>query len=191
MTRHQWRLDPAQVQRHIDRRGRPHAYECVDPAQTAFVVVDMVPFFVAANPYCEAIIPTVVELAAACRGAAGLVAWVVPASAPLPPGRREFFGAEVADRYESSGGSGAIEGRVERRLVPQSRDLFVEKRTPSAFFPGGSLLHDDLTTRGVDTIVVAGTVANVCVESTVRDAATLGYRVIVAADAVAAISTTI
>jgi nicotinamidase-related amidase len=38
----------------------------------------------------------------------------------------------------------------------------------------------------VDTVVVAGTVTNVCVESTVRDARTLGYRPILLADACAA-----
>lgn len=35
-------------------------------------------------------------------------------------------------------------------------------------------------------MLVAGTVTNVCCESTVRDAATLGYRVIMVADANAA-----
>ncbi len=35
-------------------------------------------------------------------------------------------------------------------------------------------------------MIVAGTVTNVCVESTVRDASTLGLRVIVSADACAA-----
>ena len=43
-----------------------------------------------------------------------------------------------------------------------------------------------LADRGIDTVVVTGTVTNVCVEGSVRDAATLGLRVILVADACAA-----
>ena len=65
-------------------------------------------------------------------------------------------------------------------------DLTLEKSAASAFFPGRSPLPELLTQREVDTLVIAGAVTNVCVESTARDAATLGYRVVVAADATAA-----
>jgi len=65
-------------------------------------------------------------------------------------------------------------------------DLAVEKTAWSAFFPGSSTLPDLLGARGVDTVVVTGTVTNVCVEASVRDAATLGLRVILVADACAA-----
>ena len=40
-----------------------------------------------------------------------------------------------------------------------------------------------LDDRGIDTVVVCGLVTNVCVEATVRDASTLGYRPILVADA--------
>ncbi len=46
---------------------------------------------------------------------------------------------------------------------------------------------EHLQGREVDTVIVAGTVANVCVESSARDASTLGYRVILAADAISAV----
>jgi nicotinamidase-related amidase len=68
------------------------------------------------------------------------------------------------------------------------RDLLVEKRSAGAFFPGRCGLPALLDAAGVDTVIVAGTVANVCCESTVRDAATLGYRTIMLADANAAIT---
>jgi len=41
--------------------------------------------------------------------------------------------------------------------------------------------------RDVDTLVVTGTVTNVCVEHTVRDASAAGLRVILVADACAAV----
>jgi nicotinamidase-related amidase len=65
-------------------------------------------------------------------------------------------------------------------------DLVVEKTATSAFFPGRSPLPDLLASRGVDTVVVTGTVTNVCVEATVRDASTLDYRVVLVADGCAA-----
>ena len=55
---------------------------------------------------------------------------------------------------------------------------------------GGAIgpLPDRLAEREIDTVVVAGTVTNVCVESTARDARTLGYRVILAADGCATVN---
>jgi len=40
----------------------------------------------------------------------------------------------------------------------------------------------------VDTLVIAGTLTNCCCESSARDAFMLGYRVLFAADATAAVS---
>ncbi|MFF1798280.1 hypothetical protein ACFVXQ_29390 [Kitasatospora sp. NPDC058263] len=52
------------------RRGRRHAYTRLDPARTALVVVDMVPFF--DGPYERGIIPQIEALAVALRRAGGL-----------------------------------------------------------------------------------------------------------------------
>ncbi|NNC76131.1 MAG: cysteine hydrolase, partial [Acidimicrobiia bacterium] len=67
-------------------------------------------------------------------------------------------------------------------------DLVVEKRTPGAFFPGGCELPGLLRERDVDTVLVTGTVANVCCESTVREAAASGFRTVMVADANAALT---
>lgn len=97
---------------------------------------------------------------------------------------REFFGAEQASIYASSSGSGALHERVFQGLdVDVDADIVVEKTASSAFFPGRCGLPDVLTERGIDTVLITGTVTNVCCESSARDAATLGYRVIMIADA--------
>ncbi|RFU42288.1 isochorismatase family protein [Actinomadura logoneensis] len=44
----------------------------------------------------------------------------------------------------------------------------------------------ELTGRAIDTVLIAGTVTNVCCESSARDAATPGFRTIMVADANAA-----
>lgn len=94
----------------------------------------------------------------------------------------EFFGAEVAARYSHA------HDRQWRDLDVAPEDPVLEKSSWGAFFPGSSELHRLLTSRGIDTILVTGTVTNVCVESTVREANVLGYRVVVVADGCAAVN---
>ena len=60
------------------------------------------------------------------------------------------------------------------------------KSAPSAFFPGRSSLPGLLDQRGIEFVIITGTVTNVCCESSARDASTLGFRVILVADANAA-----
>lgn len=185
---HAWAIDEREYARHETRRGRRHAFEQIDPIRAALVVVDMVPFFVNENPYARGIVPNIQRLARANRSAGGVVAWVLPATDPPSPVRVEFFGVEIAERYRGSGGDGPLRDRLWHEFDVDDRDLLVEKRSASAFFPGHCELPALLDAAGVDTVIVAGRVANVCCESTVRDAATLGYRTIMLADANAAIT---
>jgi nicotinamidase-related amidase len=179
-------VDPREYRRQESRRGRRHAYEHLDPSRTALVVVDLVPFFVAASARCRAIVPRVNVLAGELRRTGGLVAWVVPGYRAPSAKDLEFFGPAVAETYASSGGSGKPADRLWPALTVAEGDLVVEKTATSAFFPGRSPLPDLLASRGVDTVVVTGTVTNVCVEATVRDASTLDYRVVLVADGCAA-----
>lgn len=180
---HDWSIEQREYDRQESRRGRRHAYESLDPRRTALVVVDLVPFFFEDDtPYLHGIVPNVNALADAVRRTGGLVVWVTPADTETTAWDVEFFGAEVAARYSRTGGGGPLRERVWPELDVADDDLFVEKRGISAFFPGSSDLADRLTERGVDTLVVTGTVTNVCVEGTVRDAAALGWRVVVAGD---------
>ena len=149
-------------------------------------MVDVVPFFVEESGYCRGILPQVDVLARALRQAGGIVAWVVPGYVEPTARTREFFGDEVAEAYAAVGGTGAPAERLWWGLNVDAADLVVEKTAPSAFFPGRCDLHDLLQARGIDTLLVGGTVTNVCVESTARDASTLDYRVVLVADACAA-----
>ncbi|WP_374457868.1 cysteine hydrolase family protein [Nocardioides sp.] len=183
---HAWSIDEREYERHEARRGRRHAYEQVDPRRTALVVVDLVPFFVRESAYVRGIVPRVNTLAAAVRSAGGVVAWVVPGYATPTAKDREFFGEEVAERYARSGGDGLVSARLSEDLAVDDGDLFVEKTARSAWSPGSSDLPARLAEREIDTLVVTGTVTNVCVEHTVRDASAAGLRVILVADACAA-----
>jgi nicotinamidase-related amidase len=183
---HDWHIEEREYLRHEQRRGRRHAVESLDPTRTALVVVDMVDFFIEQSAYCRGIVPQVNRLADVLRAAGGTVAWVVPGRTQPTARDREHLGNEVAELYARSGGEGPPAERVWSGLAVDDDDLAVEKTAHSAFFPGRSPLAGLLADRGVDTVVVTGTVTNVCVEGSVRDAATLGLRVILVADACAA-----
>lgn len=183
---HDWKITEREYARHESRRGRRHAFETLTPATTALVVVDMVPFFAEQNPYCRAVIAPINTLAGALRAAGGVVAWVLPASDPFPELSLAHNGAAGAEAYRTSGGEGPLPARLCPELEFSDGDLFVEKTAASAFFPGRCDLPGLLAARAIDTVIVVGTVTNVCCESTARDARTLGYRVILAADANAA-----
>lgn len=180
---HDWAIPQREYDRQLARRGRLHAYGALSPAKTALVVVDMVPFFTRESAYCRGVIPNINALASALRTAGGTIAWVLPgADARSAAHASEFFGPAVAKVYAGSGGEGPLPDRLCPELEQEPDDLFAEKTAASAFFPGRCDLHERLQARGVETVIVTGTVTNVCCEGTVRDASTLGYRVIMAAD---------
>lgn len=184
---HNWLIEQREYDRQEQRRGRRHAYEVVDPRRTALVVIDMVPFFVEESGYCRGVLPNIIRLADALRTAGGAVAWVVPGcDQPHPALAQEFFGEEGAEVFRTSGGAGAISDRVWAGLSPQTQDMYFEKSAYSAFFPGSSDLPTALRTRGIDTVLITGTLTNICCESSARDAYASGFRVVFIADGTAA-----
>lgn len=185
-ARHDWHIAEREYLRQERRRGRRFAYPVLDPARTALVVIDMVPFHVRESPFALGIVPTIDRLAERVREAGGTVAWVLPAVVEPTAHRIEFFGSEVAGTYGRTGGSGPLPERIWPGLRPAGGDLFAEKSAFSAFFPGKCPLPELLTARGVDTVLITGTVTNVCCESSARDASTRGFRVIMIGDANAA-----
>jgi len=180
---HDWTVEEREIRRHVARRGRQHAFGSLDPRRTALVVIDMVPFFVRESAYCRGIVPHINALADKLRRSGGVVVWVVPGHREPTAKDRELLGSEIAEIFAHSGGDGALW----HDLAVADDDPVVAKTAHSAFFPGRSHLPDLLAERGIDTVVVTGTVTNVCVEGSVRDASTMGYRVILVADGCAAV----
>lgn len=183
---HDWRIEEREYLRQEEHRGRRFAYGEVEAGRTALVVIDMVPFHVADNGYCRAIVPNINRLAGGLRAAGGTVAWVLPTSGAPTSAAVAFFGPRMAEIFGGSGGSGPLPDRLWPELERVEGDLIVEKSAASAFFPGRCVLPRLLEERGIDTVLIAGTVTNVCCESSARDASTLGFRVIMVADANAA-----
>lgn len=183
---HEWFIEEREYARQESRRGRRHAYESITPGRTALVVVDMVPFFLTENAYSRGIVPNIRSLADTLRAAGGAVAWVLPGRGEPSPVADEFFGPAVAEMFRNSGGSGPLVSRLWHEFEVDPADIVVEKTASSAFFPGRCDLPDLLRSRGVDTVLITGTVTNVCCEASARDASTLGFRVIMVADGTSA-----
>jgi ureidoacrylate peracid hydrolase len=129
-------------------------------------------------------------MAAAMRSASGTVAWIqTTATGALETwGNHHRYGMspEVAARRLATLAEDAEGYRLWHALEPSPVDLRVKKIKFSAMLPGSSDLHETLSRRGVDTVLVAGTTTNVCCESTARDAMMLDYRVAMLSDATAA-----
>jgi ureidoacrylate peracid hydrolase len=191
-------IPPDVVERVIRHRGREHVYDDFDPAKTALLVVDMQNAFMmpgVAHVLCaEAvnIVPNINRLAGAMRAAGGTVIWVIStfgqASLENWPVLHEMAGAERTPARIAALAEGSIGHQLWTDLVVDPSDLTVVKTKYSAFIQGSSSLEPMLRQRGIDTLVVAGTVTGVCCESTARDAMMLNFRTVMVTDANAAMT---
>ncbi len=73
-------------------------------------------------------------------------------------------------------------------LDVRPEDEIVKKYRFSAFLAGASDLPERLQARGFDTVLITGTVTNVCCESSARDAMMMNYKVVMVTDANAAMT---
>ena len=175
------------------RRGTPHVYAALDPVRTALVVIDLQRAFMDQGapsevPQARAVVPAVNRLAAAMRAAGGTVAWVQASfdrrGWPL------FFDHMVtpdhAARILAALQPGAALHALWPGLVVADEDLVVPKSRLSAFLPGASPLPLILRDRGIDTVLIAGCMTNVCCDSSARDAIMTDFRTVMVADANAA-----
>ena len=199
-------------------RGRRYAFEHIEPRRTALVVIDMQNSWVQPGfsplyiPKTRAIIPNINALAAAVRGAGGMVAWT-RSTFPEDWTSRSYerFGSPewrdriVTDTVPGSHGhaiAGDMDVHAADVIADKTRpsafvqgsagdmdvhaaDVIADKTRPSAFVQGSSRLEAELRARGRDTLIITGTLTNACCESSARDAAALGFLNIMVSDAMA------
>jgi ureidoacrylate peracid hydrolase len=189
---HRYVMPDAVKQRVLERQGRLFSHDTIDATRTALVVVDMQNHFVAEGfpaevPLSREIVPVINRLARAVRAAGGHVVWVqTTATGALQQWanhhRHRMTPAHQARRLASL--DEAAEGfKLYPALEALPGDLRVKKIKYSAFIAGSSDIDTQLRSRGVETVLIAGTATNVCCESSARDAMMLDYRVVMLADA--------
>jgi maleamate amidohydrolase len=77
---------------------------------------------------------------------------------------------------------GSEMAEIDDRLAPEPQEFVLVKKGQSAFI--GTPLATILTGLGIDTLIVAGCATSGCVRGTVMDATALGYRIILAREAI-------
>jgi ureidoacrylate peracid hydrolase len=179
------------------RRGRAHVFDRPDPHKTALLVVDMQNAFLMDGvahspiPMARKIVPNVNRLAKAVWGAGGLVVWITMVVTEESLASWSVCNDDLSTperrqaRYEAMR-EGSIGQELWADLEVREGDAHVRKTRYSALIQGSSALEPLLRQRGIDTIVVTGTVTGVCCESTARDAMMLNFRTIMVSDACAA-----
>lgn len=189
---------PSIIERVVARRGTEHIFANLDPKRTALVVVDLQNAFMddevghAVCPAARDIVPNVNRLAAATRAAGGAVFWI-----------KNTFDHTCLTEWSVMQDISTAEGRARRAaamsentkghelwptLDVRQDDEIVKKYRFSAFLPGASDLPARLRSRGFDTVLITGTVTNVCCESSARDAMMSNFRVIMVSDGNAAMT---
>jgi ureidoacrylate peracid hydrolase len=189
------------VDRVLQRRGRYHLFDRLDPRRTALVVIDMQGTFCAPGspaevPAARGIVAPINTLTAELRGLGVPVIWVLHANARHggKSGSKSdwelFFNYIVADdvRARTLASLAAARQEVWSELVVGPDDRTVLKNRYSALIAGSSQLERILRGMEIDTLLVAGTKTNICCESTARDAMMLDFKTVMVEDCCAALS---
>jgi len=154
----------------------------VDPRTTALIVVDM------QNDFVKRGGALVVETAAATIPAIQRLLALARAK-----GMKVFF---TQDTHEEGDiefpiwGPHVLRGtwgwQIVDELAPRPGERVIEKLRYDGFF--GTPLDHELRLAGIQSVIVCGTVANICVLHTAGSAALRGYRVVLLIDAISAIT---
>jgi nicotinamidase-related amidase len=168
------------------------------PGRTALLVVDMQRAFLEPGeamevPPARDVVPRIGELIAIFRDKALPVVFTrftYSAEAPLlvgelhPEHRPATPGALVGlGRPSSSCLEGQDNVRIVSDLEPRADELVIDKRYYDGF--NGTVLDGALRARGITTLVVTGTMTDICVLATVVGGFNREYRMVVVEDGVA------
>ena len=189
-------IPDAIVERVIARRGAEHCFADLDPARTALVVIDLQHAFMtdgvghAVCPAARDIVLAVNRLAAALRESGGGVFWIQMTHDARCLDEwsvaHEMASPEMREKRIAALSEGTLGHQLWPDLDVRPEDEIVNKYRYSAFMPGTSELPGRLRVRGFDTILITGTVTNVCCESSARDANMTNFRTIMVSDGNAA-----
>ena len=182
----------------VDRRDAFERALAPEPGRTALVVVDMQRGFLDAGeamavPPAREIVPVIQELLSVFRAkrlpvvftefvysesVPVLIGSLHPEHRPAEPGARRGFGLPSSSCLEGTPSAETVPD-----LAPRPGEIVVRKRGYDAF--AGTFLDRALRARNVTSLVVTGTMTDICVLATVTAALHREYRVTVVEDGVA------
>ena len=177
----------------LRRRGRIQPFPTIEPKKTALLVVDMQAGFLAPGalgeiPTAREIVPNINRIAGALRQAGGMVVWIISTYGPgAEKDWSTFFDfiivGESSDRFRLAFSEGRPEHALWHALDRHPEDPVVSKNRLTPFADPERGLERMLRARGIEMVLVAGTVTNVCCECTARDAAMRNFKTIMISDA--------
>ena len=193
---HNFKMPQWAIDRTLERRGKLHVHDNLDPSKTALIVVDLQNGFMVEEvaaayvPVAIEIVPNVNRLAAAVRRTGGKVFWIKQTvdktSAVAWSEWLNMMTPEVRGSLVTNLAPGSHGHAIYPDLEVKPEDEIVQKYRFSAFVQGSSDLPQRLRAQGYDTVLITGTVTNVCCESSARDAMMLNFKTIMVSDANAA-----
>ncbi len=187
------------IDRVLARRGRVHLFDRFAAGETAMLIIDMQPTFVAPGspaevPAARGIVSAIADTAAQLRARGVLIVWVTHANSAVGSGSDwdGFFNVFVADDVRASTIASLSKDSPDTQIWHEfdvaPADVHVFKNRYSALIQGSSPLERVLRERGIKNLLVAGTKTNVCCEATARDAMMLDFNVVMLSDCTAALS---
>lgn len=161
---------------------KEHGEVILNPEKTALVVIDMQNDFVKpggalVGPDTGATVPVIKELLEKARSAGMRVVFSQDTHAAGDP-EWNIWPAHCDE--------GTWGWQIVDELAPLESETVIRKVRYDAFY--GTHLDHFLRLWGVDTLVICGTVANICVHYTAASAALRWYEVVIPRDAVSALS---
>ena len=176
------------------RRGRLHPFERLSASRTALVVIDMQNAFCAPGraievPVARSIVHNINRLARAVRVCGGSVVWVqmtIKDAADWPVFLSALVDPENSARILAELRPGSEGHKLWPELEVDPADLLVPKNRFSAFLPSACALAGILKSRGIESVLIGGTLTNICSEASARDAAMQDFETTMVSDANAA-----
>lgn len=195
---HRTEIPDSVLQRVLARCGTLHPFAVLQPTRTALIVIDMQNGYMRADighacvPMAVEIVPTINRLAASLRAAGGGVFWIQNASDERSRQEWSVLEEQASPARRAARIRSVSPGAPGHEFWPEldirDGDAIVPKYRYSAFIAGASDLEAQLRAGGYDTVLIAGTLTNVCCESSARDAMMLNFRTIMVSDANAALT---
>jgi len=182
------------VERVCARRGRLHPFARLSASRTALVVIDMQNAFCAPGaaievPVARSIVRNINRLARALRACGGSVVWVqmtIKDAGDWPVFLSALVDQENSARILAELRPGSEGHKLWPELEVDPADLLIPKNRFSAFLPSACALSSILESRAIESVLIAGTLTNICSEASARDAAMQDFETTIVSDANAA-----
>jgi len=179
----------------VERGRHLNDFTAIDPSRTALLVIDMQNVFMApgevfGNPNALDIVDTVNTAIRTMRGAGARVIWTRQTVSHEPPLAMPHWQYDLSIPTVREAVETMVAGTPSHAIHPamdvRDGDIVIDKYRYGAFMCPADGLKRVLAGLEVDMLMIAGTLTNVCCESTARDGNMLGYKIVFLSDATAA-----